>query len=94
MLKFMTSRDLRNTPGAMWKALKADGTVAITANGVPRAIVIEVEEGDVELAAQVARRVKAQLAVSRMREDARRAGADRLDAEAVAREIRAARDRR
>ncbi len=94
MLKFFSARDLRNTPGALWKALRKNGTVALTANGVPRALVIGVDEGDLEKALEVARRVRAQLAVSRMREDAARRGLDRLTLDDIDAEVRGARSAR
>jgi len=78
MLKFFSARELRNTPGALWRALRRNDTVALTANGVPKALVIGVEDGDLERALDVARRVRAQLAASHMREAARQRGLDRL----------------
>lgn len=94
MIKFFSSRDLRNTPGALWRALRHNATVALTANGVPKALVIGVEEGDLERALDVARRVRAQLAASRMREEARQRGLDRLSAADIDAEIRAERSAR
>ncbi len=94
MIKFFSSRDLRNTPGALWRALRRNTTVALTANGVPKALVIGVEEGDLERALDVARRVRAQLAVSRMREEARARGLDRLPPEDSDAEIQAVRSAR
>ena len=94
MLKFFSTRDLRNTPGALWKALQKNGTVALTANGVPRALLIGVDEGDLEKALEVARRVRAQLAISRMREDAARRGLDRLTLDDIDAEVRGARSAR
>lgn len=91
MIKFFSSRDLRNTPGALWRALRRNMTVALTANGVPKALVIGVEEGDLERALDVARRVRAQLAVSRMREEARQRRLDRLPPEEIDAEIQAVR---
>lgn len=91
MIKFFSTRDLRNTPGALWRALRRNATVALTANGVPKAIVIGVEEGDLERALEVTRRVRAQLAVSRMREEARERGLDRLPPEDIEAEVQAAR---
>ena len=93
-LKFFSARDIRNTPGALWRALRRNVTVALTSNGVPRALVISIDEGDLERALDVARRVRAQLAASRMREDARRQGLDALSAAEIDAEIRAVRSGR
>jgi antitoxin (DNA-binding transcriptional repressor) of toxin-antitoxin stability system len=48
MVKFLSSRDLRNTPGVLWDALEGGASVALTANGKPRALVIGVGEDDFE----------------------------------------------
>ena len=93
-LKFFSSRELRNTPGSLWSALRRNLTVALTANGVPKALVISIEEGDLERALDVTRRVRAQLAASRMREDARRRGLDHLSAAEIDAEIRSVRSAR
>lgn len=94
MIKFFSSRDLRNTPGALWRALRRNATVALTANGVPKALVIAVEDGDLERALDLARRVRALLAVSRMREEASAHGLDQLSPDEIEAEIKAARSAR
>jgi hypothetical protein len=93
-VKYLTFRDLRNTPGALWKKLRGDTTVALTANGVPRALVIGIEDGDVEAALRIVTRAKAQLALSRLRERAAAAELDRLGAAAIEEEVREVRQRR
>ncbi len=90
-MKFLSWRELRNTPRKLWNALRGDTTVALTANGVPKALVIGVEQNDLETALYVARRVRAELAVARMRTQAKEAGVDRLSPEDIAAEVRAAR---
>lgn len=69
-MKFITARDLRNTPGAVWKALAEHDTVALVGEGGPRALLVEIENGDLELALETLRRVRGQLALSRLREAA------------------------
>jgi len=90
-MKTVSVRSLRNTPGALWKSLKASGTVALTANGVPKALVIGIEGDDLEAALAVLGRVRAQMALTRLRVAARAAGSDRLSAEAIGAEVRAVR---
>lgn len=90
-MRTVSVRSLRNTPGALWRSLKAAGTVALTANGVPKALVIGIEGDDLEAALLVVNRARAQLALTRLRGAAQAAGTDRLTAEAVAGEVRAVR---
>jgi len=93
-VKYLTFRDLRNTPSALWKKLRGNATVALTANGVPRALVIGIEDGDVEAAVRIVTRAKAQLALSHLRERAAATGLDRLTPEAIEAEVREVRQRR
>lgn len=90
-MKTVSVRSLRNTPGALWKSLKASGTVALTANGVPKALVIGIEGDDLEAALAALGRVRAQMALTRLRAAAQAAGSDRLSAEEIGAEVRAVR---
>jgi hypothetical protein len=94
MVKFVSYRDLRNTPSAVWEALGESEAVAIVSNGEPRALMLEIEGGDVDAAMQLVRRVRAQMALSRLRADAAQRGADRLTEDDVEAEIAAARAER
>lgn len=93
-MKTLSFRELRNTPGAFWKKLRRERAVAVSANGVTRAIVIDVADDDLAEAFTIAERVQAQLAVSRLRARARDTGASSLRPEAIDAEIAAARRRR
>lgn len=37
-MKFVSSRELRINPGAVWKRLRQEQDLVITANGKPRAV--------------------------------------------------------
>ncbi len=92
-MKFLSTRELRNRPGAIREILK-DGDVALTANGKPFAIVVGVEEGDLERTATVIRRARAQVAVSRMRRVAAVAGVGALSQKEIEAEVSAVRAER
>jgi hypothetical protein len=94
MVKFMNYRDLRNTPSAVWEALETDEAVALVANGEPRAIMLGIEPDDLETMLQVVRRVRAQMALSRIRASAADRNVDQLTAEDIAAEIVEARAQR
>lgn len=68
-MRFVTTRDLRNTPGMLRKLL-AQGDAVLTARGKPVAYVIRVEDDDLEELTRVLRQARALRAVSRMREAA------------------------
>jgi len=92
-MKFLSTRDLRNRPGYVRDLAREDDLV-LTANGKPIAILLGVAEDELEETARAIRLAKAQLALSRMRKQAARRGADRMAGSAVDAEIRAVRSRR
>ena len=94
MVKFVSYRDLRNTPSAVWEALGESEAVAIVSNGEPRALMLEIEGGDLDAAMQLVRRVRAQMALSRLRAEAAQRGADQLTEDDIEAEIAASRAER
>lgn len=91
MLRMLSMRDLRNTPGRFWRTLKGDRMVALSVNGVPKAVVVSVPDGDLEAAVRLVTRVRAQEATDAARRISAELGTDRLTSEEVNAEIAAAR---
>jgi antitoxin (DNA-binding transcriptional repressor) of toxin-antitoxin stability system len=85
---------LRNTPGILWRRLRGGGTVAITSEGRPQALVIGLEGQDLPETLRLLDRLRAQQALTRLREGAAASGASRLGEVDVEREIAAARGAR
>jgi prevent-host-death family protein len=92
-MKFVSTRELRNRPGYVRDLARKDDLV-LTANGKPVAILLGVEEDELEETARAIRQAKAQLALSRLRKQAARRGADRMSPSAIGAEIRAIRSKR
>lgn len=92
-MKFLSTRELRNRPGYVRNLAQKDDLV-LTANGKPIAILLGVEEDELEETARAVRQARAQLALSRLRKQAARQGTDRMSASAIDAEIRAVRSRR
>ena len=92
-MKFVSTRELRNRPGFVRNLAQKDDLV-LTTNGKPVAILLGIEEDELEETARAVRQAKAQLALSRLRKQAARRGADRMSASAIDAEIRAVRSRR
>jgi len=92
-MKFLSVREIRNRPGAVWKRLQVEDLV-LTANGKPRGLLIGLDEEDLEVTLETLRRARAEVAVSRMRRRAAEAGVDRMTPEEIDEEIRAARAER
>jgi prevent-host-death family protein len=93
-MRFVTVRDLRQRGKEVWKELRSGEEAVLTHNGSPVALLIGVREEELEETIRMVRRIRAEAAVSRMRERARQAGLDRLGEEEIEAEIRAARQER
>jgi antitoxin (DNA-binding transcriptional repressor) of toxin-antitoxin stability system len=92
-MKFLSTRELRNRPGYVRDLAQKDELV-LTTNGKPIAILLGIEEDELEEMARAIRQAKAQLALSRLRKQAVRRGADRMSASDIDAEISVVRSRR
>lgn len=94
-MKFVNVRDIRNRPGGVWSQLQKDDLI-LTSRGKPMALVVRLEEGDLEQTLRALRAARAQLALSEIRAHAAATGKDQLSGrqiDAVIRRARAARRR-
>jgi len=86
-MEFVTIRDLRLKPGAVWDKLRQQREIILTSNGRPVAVIAEVGENDVEETVAALRRARAQAAVSRLRRAAAANEANKLSAAEIEAEI-------
>jgi prevent-host-death family protein len=92
-MKFVSTRDLRNRPGLV-RELAREDDIVLTANGKPIALLLGVEDDDLEETAQAIRQTRAQRALSRMRSQAEREGLSHMSPSQINAEIRAVRSKR
>lgn len=92
-MKFVSTRELRNRPGYVRELAQKEDLV-LTSEGKPIAILLGIEEQDLEEAALVLRQAKVQRALSRMRQQASRQGLSETTPGAIEAEIRAVRRKR
>lgn len=92
-MRFISTRDLRNTPGKIRRLLAREDLV-LTASGKPVAYLIGVNESELEEVAGFVRQARAQAAVWRMRRAAAETGASAMSAEQVETAIGRAREQR
>ena len=94
-MKFLSTRELRNRPGAVRELAQKEDLV-LTANGKPIAMLLGIEEGELEETARLIRQARAQRALSRIRRQAARRGLDKdkTSRSVIAAEIRAVRSKR
>ncbi|BBJ27750.1 hypothetical protein [Athalassotoga saccharophila] len=81
-MKFITSKEIRNNPAALWSE---DETV-IMVNGKPKAIVLKAED-DIEEQIRNIKRLRAQTALEKLRFYSVKKGLDLLSDEEIINEI-------
>jgi len=93
-MESVSYRVLRNEPGKFEETLKREGIIVLSKSGKPIAVVLETASNSVEDVLRLVSQVRAQMAVSEMRSDARERGLDQLTTEeiqAVIDEVRSSR---
>jgi antitoxin (DNA-binding transcriptional repressor) of toxin-antitoxin stability system len=65
-MKFITVRDIRTTPARIWKDLPDEQEMIITNNGKPIALLMPVNDSDIEETLSVVRKARAINAVKKM----------------------------
>ncbi len=82
-MKFVASRELRINPGAVWKLLRQEKDLVITAKGKPVGVLTHAEEDRLEDVLAALRQGRAQAAVAAIRRDAVTRGLHRLPAKRI-----------
>jgi len=77
-MKFITIRELRSNSAQLRRFLAKNEKLVLTSNGKPLALLTAVVEENLEEELMMMRRVRAMLALERIREQARQNGLDRL----------------
>ena len=90
-MQFVPYRILRNQPRALRERLQQSGELVVTNNGVPFALMINVEADEVDELFYLITQLKAQRAVSELRRAAQEQGLADLPASEIDAEIKAAR---
>jgi prevent-host-death family protein len=92
-MRYVSVRELRNSPGRLWTTLSKDDVV-LTSNGKPMGVLVGVDETRLADTLEAIRRARAVLAVSRIRKKAAETGRNRLSMGQINREVREVRRRR
>lgn len=95
-MRFFTDREFRNEPGKIREAL-ANQEVVMTSRGKPYAVLLPVHDSnDIEEVLLLARRIRAQMALSAVRRKATQSGLDKIseaEIDAEISDVRAKRNR-
>jgi hypothetical protein len=70
-MEAITYRVLRNEPGKFEELLARQGTVILNKEGKPFALAVDVSESNLEETVRLVTQIRAQIAVSQMRQSAR-----------------------
>ena len=93
-MEFVPYRVLRNQPSELRKKLDEKGELVVTVDGEPLAIMLQIPKGSLEDLVLLLSKVRAQLAVTTIREQARKSGLNKMTVEqanVLVKETRAAR---
>lgn len=90
----VTYRDLRNTPGRVYERLAEGEPLTLVADGEAKALLIPIDDGDVETVKAAWQRGRALLALQRLQAKARAEGTSRLSRTQIDAEIALARKER
>ncbi len=93
-MKFITVRDIRTSPAAIWKQLPEEQEMVITNNGKPIALLTPLSDETLEETVSAVRRARAVNAVRQMRRIADERGLSSMTEEEIQSEIDAARHER
>jgi antitoxin (DNA-binding transcriptional repressor) of toxin-antitoxin stability system len=88
-MKFVTVRDLRTRPAAIWKYLKKESELVITNNGKPIALLTPLSDGNLEETLRANRKARAGEALGAIRKKAAATGADNFSMDEIAGEVSA-----
>lgn len=91
-MDFYTIRELRTTSRRLWDDLSENGEVVITNNGKPTALMIGLDDWDMDDAIAAIRQAQVMRAVNRMRQQSVRGNLDKMTEEEIEEEIRKARE--
>jgi hypothetical protein len=80
-MEFVPYRMLRNQPAELRRKLEENGELVVTVDGEPLALMLQIPKGGLDDLVQLLSRVRAQLAVAAIREQARQRGLDNMTIE-------------
>jgi len=93
-MKFVSVRDLRLTPGKVWKMAKEERDLVLTVNGRPVAILTGVDENSFETEVEAIRRARALQALDSLQVASLKKRTDRITVDKIDKVIRAVRKSR
>jgi antitoxin (DNA-binding transcriptional repressor) of toxin-antitoxin stability system len=91
-MKFVTVRDFRTSPSAIWKKLPSEREMIITNNGKPIALITPLNDETLEDTVSAVRKAKAINAMRKMQEISKSLGNDKMTLKEINAVIKAVRE--
>jgi len=66
-VEFLSVRDFRTSPKSVWEKLSRMGEIVITNNGKPTALMLNIENNELEELSRAVRQAKAMISINNMR---------------------------
>ena len=93
-MQFVPYRMIRNQPRDLRQKLESEGAFVLTNNNAPFALMVNINPDNIEETVHLAAQIRAQQAVSALRDGARKAGTQQLTAAEIEAEIQSVRSLR
>jgi len=90
-MEFVSARELRLDPKGVWRKIGAKSISVVTINGKPQFLLTKLHSDDLEEVIYIQNRIRAELALKKMREHAAQKGLDQLGLDEINEIIRKAR---
>ena len=82
-MEFVSARELRLNPKGVWKRIRSESMGVVTINGQPSFLLTKLNPEELEEIIYIQNRIRAELALTRMREQAAEKELDKLDSQEI-----------
>lgn len=93
-MEFVSARDLRLNPKKVWKRLGGQTIGVVTINGQPSFLLTKVNAAELEEIILIQNRIRAELALSKLRDQAAAKNLDKMTSDEIDRIIESTRQKR
>lgn len=82
-MEFVSARELRLNPKGVWKRIRSESMGVVTINGQPSFLLTKLNPEELEDIIAIQNRIRAELALARLREQAAKKGLEQLAGQAI-----------
>lgn len=82
-MEFVSARELRLNPKKVWRKIGSQSLGVVTVNGKPTFLLTKLDPQDLEQIIYIQNRIRAELALSKLRDQAAQKGLDKLTSDQI-----------